>query len=76
MFDNLRDSSLYDDEQSELYQEPEVQTKPVATARRRRKSRFMGMSAQQRFILSFMLLIMVCVMGMLALYVSGRIGFF
>ena len=76
MFDNLRDSSLYEDEQSDLYQEPQAQAQPVVATRRRRNSRFLGMTAQQRFLLAFMLMITVCVMGMLALFVTGKMGFF
>ncbi len=80
MFDNLRDdSSFYEDEPNDLYQEPAAQAQPVvATQRqspRRRKARFMGMTAQQRFLLSVMLLITVCVMGTLAMIVTGRMGF-
>jgi hypothetical protein len=79
MFDNLRDdSSFYEDEQNDLYQEPEAQAQPVPakkrTNRRRRKARFMGMTAQQRFLLSVMLLITVCVMGVVAMVLTGRMG--
>ncbi|MGE5461741.1 MAG: hypothetical protein ACM3PS_00200 [Syntrophothermus sp.] len=78
MFDNLRDdSSFYEEEPSDLYKEPEVQAKPAPARRRRRRSaRFMGLTAQQRFFLAFMLLITVCVMGMLAMFVTGRMGLF
>lgn len=77
MFDNLRDdSSFYEDEQSDQYKEPEAQVQPVVATRRRRNSRFLGMTAQQRFMLAFMLMITVCVMGMLAMFVTGRMGLF
>jgi hypothetical protein len=81
MFDNLRDdSSFYEDEQNDTYQEPEAQVQAqtvVAAPRghRRRKTRFMGTTAQQRFLLSVMLLITVCVIGVLAMVVTGRMGF-
>ena len=79
MFDNLRDdSSFYEEEQNEPYQEPVAQAQPIAATRRtpaRRKTGFMGMTAQQRFLLSVMLLITVCVMGILAMVVTGRMGF-
>jgi hypothetical protein len=77
MFDNLRDSSFYEDEQNEdLYKEPEVEALPAAPKRRsrRRSSRFLGMTAQQRFLLSFMVLITVCVMGMLAMFVLDKMS--
>ncbi len=80
MFDNLRDdSSFYEDEQNDLYQEPVAEAQPVAVAapkRRRRETRYLGMTAQQRFLLAFMLMITVCVMGVLAMIVTGKMGLF
>jgi hypothetical protein len=75
MFDNLRDSesSFYEEEQNDLYKEP--QAKPVAL-RRRKNRRFLGMTAQQRFLVSMMLMFMVCVMGVLALFVMGKMSLF
>jgi hypothetical protein len=81
MFDNLRDdSSFYEEEPNDLYQEPTpaAQAQPVVAARsspRKRSARYMGMTAQQRFLLSVMLLITVCVMGVLTMVVTGRMGF-
>jgi hypothetical protein len=82
MFDNLRDdSSFYEDEQNDAYQAPtaQAQAQPTVAAPRskppKRSARYMGMTAQQRFLLSVMLLITVCVIGMVALVVSGTIGF-
>ena len=76
MFDNLRDdSSFYEEEPNDLFQEPEVQAQPTAARRRSRNSRYMGMTAQQRFVLAVLLLITVCVMGVLAMFVTGRMGF-
>ena len=72
MFDNLRDSSFYEEEQTEV--EQPQQAKPVAP-RRRKKTRFLGLTAQQRFILSVMLMLMVSVMGVLAMFVLGKMGF-
>lgn len=77
MFDNLRDSSFYEEEQNDVYPEPKVQAQPVvATRRRRSSSRFLGMTAQQRFLLAFMFMIMICVMGMLAMFVTGSMSLF
>jgi hypothetical protein len=87
MFDNLRDSGdqfFYEEEQNDLYKEPEpaaaAQAAPVyAAPRKRRKSnnaRFLGMTAQQRFFLSLMFMITVCIMGMLAMIVLGRMSLF
>lgn len=74
MFDNLRDSSFYEEEQNDTYQEPVAQ--PVVAARRRRNTRFLGMTAQQRFLLSLMFLLSVCVIGVLAMMVLGRMSLF
>jgi hypothetical protein len=82
MFDNLRDdSSFYEEEPNDPYQEPApaAQAQPIVATRRssprRRSARYMGMTAQQRFLLSVMLLITVCVLGVLAMVITGRMGF-
>jgi len=78
MFDNLRDSaesSFYEEEPNDLYKEPEA--KPAssrAPKRRRSGSRFLGMNAQQRFILSLMLMFTVCIMGTLAMFILGKMS--
>ncbi len=77
MFDNLRDSasSFYEEEQNDLYKEPEV--KPVASSRKRKKNaKFLGMTAQQRFLISMMLMFTVCIMGTLAMFVMGKMSLF
>jgi hypothetical protein len=81
MFDNLRDSasssSFYEEESNDLYKEPA--SKPLASLGslpRRRESRFLGMTAQQRFILSFMLMFTVCLLGTMAMLVLGKMGLF
>lgn len=76
MFDNLRDSasSLYEEEQNDLYKETEV--KPASSRRRRKNTRFLGMTAQQRFLVSMMLMFTVCIMGVLAMFVMGKMSLF
>ena len=76
MFDNLRDSAsdFYEEEQSDLNKaQPVART---AVGRRRRNTRFLGMTAQQRFFLSIMLFLTVCVMGVLAMFVLGKMSLF
>jgi len=82
MFDNLResaDSSFYEEESNDLYKESAVPaSKPVATPKRRRSSgngTFLGMTAQQRFILSFMFMLTICIMGTVAMFLLGRMSF-
>ncbi len=75
MFDNLRDSaesSFYEEDQNELYKEPVAK----AAIRRRNNGRFLGMTAQQRFLISMMLLFTVCIMGTLAMLVLGKMSLF
>jgi len=81
MFDNLResaDSSFYEEESNDLYKEPAPGLKPAAAPKRRRSSgngKFLGMTAQQRFILSFMFMLTVCIMGTVAMFLLGRMSF-
>lgn len=73
MLDDLRSSSSFiDDEEETPAQESEaVYRRP---ARRRRKEQpFLGMTAQQRFIVSLMVFMMVCILGVVALVATGSI---
>lgn len=74
MFDNLRDSAFYEDEPEVTPEESEVRAAPVR--RRRSSGRFLGMTAQQRFIVSLMVMFTVCIVGTLAMFVLGRMSFF
>ena len=81
MFDNLRDSaessSFYEDEPNDRYKEPEA--KPVAARapkRKRSSGRFLGMTAQQRFFVSLMLMFTVCLIGTLAMFMLGKMSLF
>ncbi|HXD10661.1 MAG TPA: hypothetical protein VN653_11410 [Anaerolineales bacterium] len=82
MFDNLResaDSSFYEEEPNDLYKEPAPSSGKKAAAapkKRRNNARFLGMTAQQRFIVSLMLMFTVCIMGTLAMFVMGRMSLF
>jgi len=85
MFDNLRDISedpLYEDEQDDLYKESELAAEPVVSGpvrnkRRRKKNRnFLGMTAQQRFLVAVMFMFATCLIGILAMFVTGTISIF
>jgi uncharacterized membrane protein len=73
MLDNLRDQAA----QSEYFQEEEAPAfeEPVLTRRpaRRGIDQITGMTAQQRFLLAFMFLILVCLLGTMFLLVTGRV---
>ena len=73
MFDNLRDSSFYEEEQTDAEQ-PQVAKSVVP--RRRKRTRFLGLTAQQRFFLSVMLMFVVLVIGLLAMFVLGKMALF
>jgi len=81
MFDNLResaDSSFYEEESNDLYKEAAAPAhKPASMPKRRSSgsSKFLGMTAQQRFILSFMFMLTICIMGTVAMFLLGRMSF-
>jgi hypothetical protein len=71
MLDDLRNSSAFlDDEETETEEEQAVVERP---ARRRKKEPFLGMTAQQRFLISLMLFMMVCVLGVFTLILTDTI---
>jgi len=74
MFDNLRESAespFYEEEANDLYKEPASRPMPSDAPLRRSNRRFLGMTAQQRFIVSLMLMFTVCLLGMLAMFVTS-----
>jgi hypothetical protein len=78
MFDNLRDSaesSFYEEEPNDLYKEPVAQAAPKRRAVAR-SGRFLGMTAQQRFLISVMLLFTVCIVGTFAMLVLEKMSLF
>ena len=79
MFDNLRDSaesSFYEEEPNDLYKEPVAQPTPRRRAAVARNGRFLGMTAQQRFLISVMLFFTVCIVGTLAMFVLEKMSLF
>ena len=85
MFDNLRDISedpLYEDEQNDLYTDTELAAEPAVSRpaknkRRRKKNRnLMGMTAQQRFLVAVMFMFATCLIGILAMFVTGKMSIF
>lgn len=78
MFDNLRDLSDTppDDEQDDLFKELEAVEAPVARpVRQKRKSKsFLGMTAQQRFLITLMLMFTVCLFGTFIMFVLGKMS--
>jgi hypothetical protein len=65
MLDDLRNSSSFiDDEDTNEHENDVIERRPM---RQRNKETFLGMTAQQRFIISLMLFFMVCLLGWAAL---------
>jgi hypothetical protein len=83
MFDDLRNSS---EDQSSFFQddlvdiEPLLEKKPQKSGMglniRFNSKTFLGMNAFQRFVISTLLLIVVCIMGTMLLIITGSIGLF
>ena len=78
MFDNLRDSaesSFYEEDPNDLYKEPVAKPAPRRRAAAS-NARFLGMTAQQRFLISVMLLFTVCILGTLAMFLLEKMSLF
>lgn len=69
MFDNLRDDSS-----STFNEEPEAKYQPAAGYGRSSSKKFLGMTSMQRFVISVMLMLTVCILGAMVLLVFGKIG--
>jgi hypothetical protein len=72
MLDNLRDQASFQEEEEPLV--PETPGKKQKTSKRRRTfDQMTGMNAKQRFVLSVMLLVIVCLLGFMFLVLAGKI---
>lgn len=72
MLDDLRNSSSFLDDEEPQEQEEKVVRRPVR--RQMKEPTFLGMTAKQRFVVSLVLFIMVCVLGMIAVLLSGSVA--
>ena len=72
MLDNLRSQTSFepDDEEPPVSIEPE---KPKRRKTRRTLDQITGMKAGQRFMLSIMLLVIVCLLGVILLVITGKV---
>jgi hypothetical protein len=70
MFDNLREESS-----STFGEDNEAKYQPAAGYSGRSSSkRFLGMTSQQRFVIAFMLMLTVCILGSMVLLVFNKIA--
>jgi len=67
MLDDLRNSA------SMSYEEEEIAPEEGISTARARRGPFLGMTAQQRFVVALMLFMMVCVMGAFCLLLFEKI---
>jgi hypothetical protein len=76
MFDGLRkdasDTTGFDEEQTEFFPEDKPSAAP---ARRRKSGQFLGMTAQQRFLIAVMLMIAICTLGAMCMLITGKFAF-
>ncbi len=77
MFDNLREQAG----STPFYGEEEAKFQPAASTvsappPRPANPRFLGMTGIQRFILSVLLFLVVCVLGAMFLLITGKFGLF
>lgn len=70
MFDNLRDQAAFE------FEEEVGDLLPTEKKVAERGRPFLGMTSQQRFILSVLLFFAVCSMGVLILLITGRFWLF
>jgi hypothetical protein len=73
MFDNLREdaSKPFEEEKAQFQSAAGTQSSFGAPS----SKRILGMTAVQRFIITFMLFLAVCIIGSMALLITGKIGF-
>ena len=76
MFDNLREDAA-----SSPYYEEEEKFQPAASTETSSSifaapssRRILGMTGVQRFVIAFMFMLAVCVIGGMVLFVTGKIG--
>jgi len=70
MLDNLRNQASFQAEEEPL--DPDAPKPPKPRKPRRSFNQITGMTAQQRFALAVMLLVVVCLLGTLLLLISGK----
>lgn len=75
MLDNLRDDDsskpFFEDEEAPVIKESVTMSEPS-----RSSGRFLGMTPIQRFVIAMLMMFMVCVLGMMCLLITGKIGLY
>lgn len=75
MFDDLRNSGqpIFEGEQVKNT-EPVLSMPNRPTAKKKKSKKILGMTAIQRFVLSILLFLFVCVVGVAVLLLTGKIA--
>lgn len=75
MFDDLRNSDQPIFEGEQVNKPQPMLTAPGRSASKKKKSRkILGMTAAQRFIVSTLLFLTICMTGMALLFITGKIA--
>lgn len=75
MLDNLRDQASatpYEESNDDMFGDLGELGAQAGTPLPRRRGQFLGMSPQQRFVIAVMFMFMVCLLGVMALLVTGK----
>jgi hypothetical protein len=76
MFDNLREDASKPLYEEEAKFQPAASTEDSSSIFATSSSRrILGMTGVQRFVIAFMFFLAVCIIGAMALLVTGKIGF-
>ncbi len=74
MFDNLREQANSSPFYEEEAQFQEAAGTTTAAPQHRSSGRILGMTPAQRFVIAMMFMFTVCILGALALFVTGKFG--
>jgi len=72
MLDNLRSQSSF--EEAEEQPDPNAPAPPKPRKKQRSLDQVTGMTAGQRLALAVMLLVVVCLLGTMLLFISGKVA--
>ena len=73
MLDNLRNQASFQPDDEPASEEQPLQRKQNPRRPRKSLDRALGMTAPQRFLLSVMLLVLVCLLGSMLLMITGKV---
>jgi len=75
MFDNLREDAAKPVYEEEAKFQPAAGTEASSIFAAPGSRRILGMTGVQRFVIAVLFFLAVCIIGAMALFVTGKIGF-